>query len=129
MVAFVAPTVLLELSQQFLLRQSASILMRKEGSNSRRRDWFRCQKGKPRRRAPWSEDQRSQSQSVPFRLCFPSEPAALIRKLSTLSWRRYLYGHVLPSLKAKPERPKNDADRCGAHAGSPILARPISAPG
>ena len=47
-----------------------------------------------------------QDLSVPFRLGFPSEPAALIRKLSTLSWRRCLYGHALPSLKSKARAPK-----------------------
>jgi hypothetical protein len=31
-----------------------------------------------------------QDLSVPFRLGYAGEPAALIRKLSTLSWRRYL---------------------------------------
>jgi len=33
-----------------------------------------------------------------------------------------------PSLKPNPDRPKNEADRCGADAGSPILVGPISAP-
>jgi hypothetical protein len=32
-------------------------------------------------------------------------------------------------LNVKPEGPENDADCCGARAGSPILARPSSAPG
>jgi len=47
-----------------------------------------------------------QDLSVPLGLGFPSEPAALIRKLSTLSWRRCLYGHALPSLKSKARAPK-----------------------
>jgi len=32
-------------------------------------------------------------------------------------------------LKAKPQRPKTDADHCRAHVGSPILACPIGAAG
>ena len=32
-------------------------------------------------------------------------------------------------LKAKPERPKSGAEHCGAHAGSPILVRPIGGSG
>jgi len=36
---------------------------------------------------------------------------------------------LLPFLKGKPERPKTGANRCGGHARSPILVRPIVIPG